>query len=470
MNRVSITLACAALLFAVQPALAGDDVSSELAEMRAQMQGLQQKVEAQEEQLEHQGQLLEQAQTAVKTQQGDGSESGLSPFLDYINVGGHVAASYNYNFNTLKDGEGGADLNAGAIGEDSVGFMPWHRDANQFSLTQAWFSLNKEGTKESPAFFGFDIVYGETASFLGQGISSEDSRRSDSNDETSDLYVHQAYVGYFCDCLGPEMKFQFGKWTTLVGAEVAQQPANFNITRGNVYTFLQPVDHMGLLGTVDLGMAEVSAAVMNSSSSIDSAPDNNKELSYLGSVKVGDEKMNLRASYLYGNEIDGDSAVPGDNHERAGLVDVTAWFNPTDNLSMWVNYNHLYIEGSAYYVNGVANAVRLAVTDKIGVSVRGEYIREHMASTTGGGSLNSRGVTPLIDAGLSGGNQELYSLTGTVDYALTDHLMARAEARFDAIIDPGDSGDGFFENHHESDNFGTADNQTVGLVEVIYTF
>jgi len=446
MKRVSITLACAALMFAVQPALAGDDVSSELAEMRAQMQGLQQKVEAQEEQLDHQGQLLEQAQGAVKTQQSDGSESGLSPFLDYINVGGHIAASYNYNFNQpSKRGEGGEDMNSGENGF----FLPWHRDDNQFSLGQAWFSLSKDGNKESPAFFGFDILYGETASFLGQGISDEDSRRSDSNDETSDLYIHQAYVGYFCDCFGPETTLKLGKWSTLVGAEVAQAPANFNVTRGTVYSFLQPVDHMGALGTVNLGMAEVSAAVMNSGGSSNSAPDNNKDMSYLGSVKVGGDKLNVRGSFIYGAEFDSDS------NDRAGLADVTAWFNPTDNLSMWVNYNYLYQENTSLYINGVANAVRLAVTDKVGVAVRGEYIREHVSDSAGS----------LINAGGSGGDQELYSLTGTLDYALTDHLIARAEGRFDWIDDPGDQGDGFFANHD-----GTADNQTVGLIEVIYTY
>jgi hypothetical protein len=424
--------------------------------MREQMQGLQQKVDAQEEQLDQQSQLLEQAQKAVRTQQSD-SESGLSPFLDMINVGGDIAAAYNYNFNNpQKRDEGGADMNSGESGL----FLPWHRDSDQFSLTQALFSISKDGTKESPAFFGFDIYYGETADFLGQGVDGDISRRSNDLDESSDLYVHQAYVGYFCDCLGPEMKFQLGKWTTLVGAEVAQASANFNVTRGNVYTFMQPVDHMGALGTVDLGMAEVSAAIMNSGTSALSAPDNNKELSYMGSVKVGDDKLNLRASYIYGHEFEG-------NNDSGNLVDVTAWFNPTDNLSMWVNYDYLFVAESGYYSHGIANAVRLQVTDKIGAAIRGEYIREHPSETTGNDSFfvaNDNSFS-LFDAGGSGGAQEVYSLTGTLDYALTDHLMARAEGRFDWIDDPGDQGDGFFENDD-----GSADNQFVALLEMVYTY
>jgi hypothetical protein len=63
MTRVSMTLACAAaLLFAVQPALAEADLESEFAKMKELVEGLQQKVEAQDEQIEHQSEMLEQAQ------------------------------------------------------------------------------------------------------------------------------------------------------------------------------------------------------------------------------------------------------------------------------------------------------------------------------------------------------------------------------------------------------------------------
>ena len=103
MNRVSMVLACAAMLFAVHPAAAAEDVSSELAEMRELVQGLKQKVDAQEEQLEHQGQLLEQAQEVARQQQDEDARSGLSSFLDMIEVGGHIAASYNYNLKRPKN-------------------------------------------------------------------------------------------------------------------------------------------------------------------------------------------------------------------------------------------------------------------------------------------------------------------------------------------------------------------------------
>jgi hypothetical protein len=52
----------------------------------------------------------------VKAQQEQAeSLSGLSTFLDAVEVDGHFAGSYNYNFNTPKDAFGGADLNNGVV-------------------------------------------------------------------------------------------------------------------------------------------------------------------------------------------------------------------------------------------------------------------------------------------------------------------------------------------------------------------
>jgi acetylornithine deacetylase/succinyl-diaminopimelate desuccinylase-like protein len=90
----------AVLLFVAQPAMASTDMEAELAEMRDLVQGLQQKVDAQEEQLEHQGEMLEDAQAVVQqTQQDQDAMSGLAKFLESLEVDGNVAGSYFWNFN-----------------------------------------------------------------------------------------------------------------------------------------------------------------------------------------------------------------------------------------------------------------------------------------------------------------------------------------------------------------------------------
>jgi Skp family chaperone for outer membrane proteins len=81
----------AVLLFVAQPAMASTDMEAELAEMRDLVQGLQQKVDAQEEQLEHQGEMLEDAQAVVQqTQQDQDAMSGLAKFLESLEVDGNV--------------------------------------------------------------------------------------------------------------------------------------------------------------------------------------------------------------------------------------------------------------------------------------------------------------------------------------------------------------------------------------------
>ena len=80
MTRVSKTLAATMGLFLwTGPAIASDEVEAELAEMRRLVEGLQQKVDAQEEQLSAQGRNLEEAQRVVRrTQEETEAVSGLA--------------------------------------------------------------------------------------------------------------------------------------------------------------------------------------------------------------------------------------------------------------------------------------------------------------------------------------------------------------------------------------------------------
>jgi hypothetical protein len=413
MKRVSGWMASAAACLLAAPAMAGEDVDAKLAEMQELVKGLQEKVEAQDEQIEHQGKMLEDAQRVVRADE-QGTLSGLAAFIDSLEVDGGVAASYNYNLNDVsgKDNFAVSDRNSGESGL----FLPFHRDDNTFQVDQVWFGLGKPATEESRGGFRFDIFYGATASNYATGniFSREDVDR----DSTSDLVIDQAYVQY----LAPvgDVDFKLGKFATPVGAEVAKQWANFNITRGIVYSALQPVNHLGLIGTVPIGdMASFGAGIVNSGGSLISAPDDSKEKSYLATLYLGDSRANIRGSFIYGFEptFTGDDEHTG---EQAGLADLTAWFNPTDNISLWINYDYLFVEDTGYYANGVAIAGRVALGDA-GVALRGEYINEHPSSDLGSFSGTH--------------SPHVWSLTFTPDYALTDHLKIRGEFRYDLVND-----------------------------------
>ena len=75
MKRVSVWMASAAASLLAVPAVAGEDVDSKLAEMQELVKGLQQKVDAQAEQLQQQGEQLKDAQRVVRADEQE-SKSG----------------------------------------------------------------------------------------------------------------------------------------------------------------------------------------------------------------------------------------------------------------------------------------------------------------------------------------------------------------------------------------------------------
>src|SRR5262249_56920543 len=94
-----VGLAATGLLVA-GPAFATSDTEKELAQMRELVKGLEQKVDAQQEQIEHQSGLLNDAQKVVRDQQKQeqGALSRMSDFWQAIDVNMSVAGSYAYNF------------------------------------------------------------------------------------------------------------------------------------------------------------------------------------------------------------------------------------------------------------------------------------------------------------------------------------------------------------------------------------
>ena len=466
MKRVSVWMASAAASLIAVPAVAADDVDAQLAEMRELVKGLQDKVNAQSEQLEQQGKQLKDAQRVVRADEPQ-SKSGLSSFIDSIEVDGGVAASYNFNFNQPTD-NASFSTGSGVFGQNSgqSGFyMPGHGDANTFQVDQVWFGLGKPATAESRGGFRFDIFFGAVASTYAHSIGD----RRDNGDSTADYAIDQAYVEYLAPVA--DIDFKLGKFATPVGAEVAKQWSNFNITRGIVYSMLQPVNHMGLIATVPLGsMGEFGGGLVNSGGSTISAPDDGSEKSYLATLKLGDNRANIRGTFIYGSEptiVENFSTAPGHSGNQVGLADATAWFNPSDKVSLWANYTYLFVDQTGYGAHGVAVAGRVQILPDLGAAVRGEYVRERASS--GHGQL-------IFTDSVGGGAHDVdaWSVTGTLDYALTEHLKLRSEFRWDLANGNGTSTDnGGLGNNQFAENkpndFSSLD-QMVWLVAAEYVF
>jgi len=146
--------------------------------------------------------------------------------------GGHVAVSYNYNFNDPN-----SRANRLRVFDDK---------ANQFDINQAELWLEKPTSTESPIGFGVDFVMGRDAKkihSLGLGISSgDDPTKSDVFD------LLQAYVTYKAP-IGNGLDLKAGKFVTLHGAEVIRRTGNFNVSRSLAFGFAIPFTHTGIMGT-----------------------------------------------------------------------------------------------------------------------------------------------------------------------------------------------------------------------------
>lgn len=497
-RKALVGLTAAGLLVSV-PALASSassasaeesNVKDDLAEMRELVEGLKQRVEAQEEQLGYQAERLEEAQKAVRATQDDegGALSAISEFWQGIDVSMSTAGSYAYNFNNPDSGGAfpGAGTNQGASGL----FYPFHGDHNSFQVDQVWLDIGKAPTEESRAGFQFTLLYGNTAAFLGQGGNGSvanastdldgdgipdiilsgggttfplSSSRRNGGDSASDYYVHQAYVSYLAPIGSQDVQFDFGKFATLIGAETANAAENWQITRGNIYNLFQPIDHVGLLTSTSFGDVSAAFAVVNSGTLGNSSPDINKEKTYIAQLGYDMDNVGTAVTVLYGADGDGTfgGTVAGDNEQKYGLVDLVATLEG-QGFEAWLNADYLWVEGSAAQAWGVAVSGKVPLSDELWSAIRLEYARDKASNST-----SATAASGLF--GLPGGagvrHSEVYGVTGTLGYELAENLTLKGEVRWDRVVDSGGPPDEFLTSTTGGDR-----DQVVGLAQVIYAF
>jgi hypothetical protein len=424
------------MLWVAAPMAFGNEVSSdELAEMRALVEKMQGQLEAQSEQIQHQGSVIREARQEQVEQNERYGASGISAFLQRLEIEGWVAGSYFYNFNSPSEALNGA-ANTGLSGN----VYPFHGNANSFQVDQVWFGIEHPVDEENRAGFRVDLVYGNTACTISTSFGNECP-----GNNTSELYVNQAYVQYLAPITSNGILVKAGKWGTLAGAEVAQTTANFNITRGNVYNLLQPIDHIGVLFGSDIGESGFSwqAGAANGGSTFAADPDFNSAKAIIGQLAWAGETVGAAATLIWDPSFGGST--------QNGLFDIVLTWDPSERLSTWLNFDYNWFDGPGPDADGygIATAARYAVTDRMGVSTRLEWVR-----TSGPGWW----------AGTNG-DTDLYGITGTVDYALTTNLMLRGEVRYDHVAKPGND-DEFFDKNGN----GLTGNQTTAGVEIVYEF
>jgi hypothetical protein len=417
-------------------ALAAEDVEARLEAMQERMNRLEARLEVTTEQLELANEQLGAQRSTLEKAVQTGPSSGLAAFLESIEVGGWVSASYWYNVNDPSN-DRLMDANVGTIGQSH----PFSPDANQFSFDQLWFQIERPIDEANRAGFFAEIAYGKTAGLLPNGNTPVDGRAGGNN-----LYIGSAYVQYLSD-MG--ITFKAGKFGTLIGAEVAQAPANFNVSRGLVYNLLQPIDHVGIMASGELPADgwDWALAVVNDVFETQTTLNDGKAV--MGHIGYAAETWSANLNGIWGTDTAGN-----DNDKRA-IIDVLLTWDPYERLSMWLNADY-NIDDNDGGVNpasyGVALAGRYAWNDRIGTALRLEYVADDRAAF---------GFPDEAD---------LWSITATVDYSLTEHLILKGEIRHDqGQIDK--SPDHLFieDGDRAPDSYTDQDQTTIGA-QVIYVF
>jgi len=458
------SLIAVATAFLVAPSFASaDDVGSgnDMQEVLSRMSDLEQQLKATNDALAASNAKVEQQQKMISKLGTSSNQSApmlaLSNFLTETTFAGWVSVSHFYNTNKPDSGRT-MGANSGTIGAN-----PYHPNSNSFQVDQVWFSMNNEATPESRAGFQVDIVYGETADRLSSGFEAN----------TLLDYLFNANVSYLAPITDAGIKITAGRFEKHIGTESTQDPRNFNITRGLLYT-LQPINFTGVKvsSKYDSGLDWMVGVSNNSGySTLDTNPyaflpnahnydtDNSKVLLWRVGYQVSDQ-LSVAFNGLYGGDcatsdpsssnslgafggcgitIDGTGRMDTGNHDRQIVLDLTGNWDPSDKLSTWVDFDYMAPtndrrSGKPYLI-GVAAAGRYQVTDHTGAALRLEYLYSHdnyigLAVPINPATILSGTDFPGIMSPTPGWyyeNQDIWSVTATLDHKLTDHLTAKAE-------------------------------------------
>ena len=430
-NLITVVTAVASVVLVASVASA-DQVQEQLRLMEQRMAEMEDRLQATSDDLRTARATVDEQQSLLSeaglVEEGDeGLRSAVGSFFDQVDVSGVAAASYNHRLIKAEDPVGGNAL-----------FK--NPNANTFQIDQIWLTLDKAPTEESRGGFHAEFATGVSSAVQGS-----------TNGNNGVPYLYSGYVSYLAP-VGDGVQVDLGRLGTVLGAEVVQTDGNFFITQGAVFG-LQPVTYEGVsIGTSLTDEISVVAGVVNDVySDTNISADNNK--AYFGQVSFGGESFGLNVGGIIG---DSDASVCAQatgpqNDCQISIVDVVMTADPTDNLSLWLNYDWVNTNGASNgadgNTHGISGAGRFGITDTMGIATRVEYIH------------TSNQLTGLAD------DSELLTVTGTLDKTLADGLVTRLELRYDTFLD--DNGAGFSLN---GNGVGTNDDQLVALWQMYYAF
>jgi len=270
------------------------------------------------------------------------------------------------------------------------------------------------------------LWFGEDAAIFGSNNSL--SKGAD----PEDFAIRQAYVALRTP-VGNGLDFKVGVFDSIVGYESHDAGRNPNYTRA-YSTGLEPFNHTGLLASYQLttwfsasaGIANTLGPIINQRAN---PPKAESYKAYMGSIALAapDDWGFLAGSTLYAGMVNG--YRNSQNWDQTlGFIGVTL-NTPIKGWRVGASYDYLgttsEFDGDDNYANALAAYMSFQLTDKLSLHGRAEY------AWTDTSLLGS-------SADLSGGNTEIFALTGTLQYDLWRNVLSRIEVRWDHQCGDGD--------------------------------
>jgi putative OmpL-like beta-barrel porin-2 len=289
-----------------------------------------------------------------------------------------------------------ASYNASSLGPGTAGFSFANGGASRvfdtISRQPMLNAVNVQLQKNGTVFGKLELEAGTNANVIASYPYANNP-----NPLQTAFDVTQAYLGYTS---GP-FAFQAGKFETLAGAEVIEDPANANVSRSILFGYAVPFTHTGARLTYTANSMFTAIAGVNNGWDNLKGPGGPRTaelgLAYNGSV------LTVTAQGYFGMERFSNSAWSATGDSPAGhraLVDVVATFKATPKFTLVGNFDTgrqtaaPLVDSTGALVpirgglgtatwNGFAGYATYQLTDKLSATLRGETFTDNGGYRTG---------------------------------------------------------------------------------------
>ena len=337
-----------------------------------------------------------------------GPLDGIASVLKGSTVNGLVDTYYGVNFNSP--------------GNRISGLRLFDNATNQFGLNLIEFGLDKAPDATSATSrLGYDFTMA-----FGNAINIVNS--TDPGGLGFAQYLKSAYASYLAP-VGKGLTLTFGKFVTPVGAEVIESNKNWNYSRSLLFNYAIPFYHFGLsAGYTFNDKYTLTGYVVNGWNNLVDNYSSGKT-GGLSFAWTPNKKVSVTQGWL-----GGPGATPADNNGWRNLSDTVITYTPNSKLSLMANGDYGRVERPLGFKgpvdwSGIAGYAKYQLNPLWAVAGRYEYYNDHDGFTTSGFQIvQIGGVTTYPAVPL---RQHINEFTGTVERKFAQHLITRAEYRFD---------------------------------------